>query len=373
VPRRRWWLPTVLVGSGIFFLVLAFLCPLVVYPKLAVLPLDPQAQQIAHGTGFNVFLPRSYTQGGIHIYRDVGVTSNVFVSAAPDPAGPRPSDSPNAVWRVATSTSVDGHGLLQTTVEVISLNRHTSRASNCCGDALITQQGDTVGTPMIHKGYVFMFPFDVQKHAYPVWDANIDNTVNANYVDTEKRRGLKVYKFVQVVPNQKISTYDLPGSLYGLKKPVVTADMMYQTRRTYWISPASGGIVDYQETMNRTFRYDGKTLPVIQGTLNLVKSDHDATFKLLKTAAFGLPLLHHTLPWTLGPLGVLLVLAGLLLGVRQSRTDGWDDWDEDDWNEDDEEDEKPRLRVVPDLDDEAPAPARLDWSWAHRDREKTTS
>jgi hypothetical protein len=44
---------------------------------------------------------------------------------------------------VATSTSVDGKGLLQATVEIVSLNRRTAEAVNCCGDATITGAAST--------------------------------------------------------------------------------------------------------------------------------------------------------------------------------------------------------------------------------------
>src|SRR4051794_2571743 len=116
-----------LVGAGIFLVVLAVLLPTVVYARLAVLPLDPRSAQTAHGTGFTVFLPRSVADGGLRLYRDVGVTSKVWVTEDRS-SGPRPRDSPNVNWRVATTTSVDDVGLLQVTVEGISLDRRTARA-----------------------------------------------------------------------------------------------------------------------------------------------------------------------------------------------------------------------------------------------------
>src|SRR5690348_4032709 len=68
----------VLVGAGIFLVVLAALLPTVVYPRIAVLPADPRTLQIAHGSGFTVFLPRSVADGGLKLYRDVDVTSKVW-------------------------------------------------------------------------------------------------------------------------------------------------------------------------------------------------------------------------------------------------------------------------------------------------------
>jgi hypothetical protein len=322
-----------LVGSGIFLVVLAVLLPTVVYPRLAVLPLDPRSAQTAHGTGFTVFLPRSVADGGLRLYRNVGVTSKVWVTEDRT-SGARPADSPNVNWRVATTTSVDDVGLLQVTVEGVSLDRHTARATNCCRDYLITEKDDLVGEPLEHRGYVFMFPFDVQKRSYPLWDAEIKGTADATYVAEEKRRGLDVYRFEQVVPDTKTGTQELPGEVLGLPDAKVVADAWYQTRRTYWIEPNSGAIVDYVESMDRRFVYQGRVLPVIQGTLRLQHgSGTDETFELIKTAAVGLPLVKRTLPAVFVPLGVLCLLAGTWLIARRGRergddVDDWDSWED---------------------------------------------
>ena len=309
-----------LVGAGIFFIVLAVLLPTVVYPRLAVLPLDPRSAQTARGTGFTVFLPRSVEDGGLRLYRNVGVTSEVWVEEDRS-SGARPPDSPNVNWRVATSTSVDDVGLLQVTVEGISLDRRTARATNCCRDYLITEDNDLIGEPLEHRGYVFMFPFDVQKRSYPLWDANIKNTADARFAGEEERRGLDVYRFEQTVPDQKTGTQELPGEVLGLPDPVVVADEMYRTKRTYWVEPNSGAIVDYSESMDRRFVYQGRVLPVIQGTLRLQHgSGADATFELIKTAAVGLPLVKRTLPLVFVPLGVVCLAFGVLLVLRRSRT-----------------------------------------------------
>jgi DUF3068 family protein len=334
---RRWY-PLILISSGIFWITMALVLPLVVYPRVAVLPADPQAKQIAHGTGFNIFLPRSVDEGGIQQLRNVGVTSNVFVSADRT-QGSRPANSPNAVWLVATSTVVDGHGLLETTVERVSLDRHTAHPTNCCGDAMMTEKGDIIGTPLTHRGYVFQFPFNVQKHDYPVWDGTIRDTRDAEYVGTTKKRGLTVYRFEQYVENIKTGTQDLPGSVFGSKAATVTADYMYRTHRTYWVEPNSGGIVDYREAMDRRFLFQGKELPVIQGTLTLVPaSGGDDTFKLIKFAAVGLPLLRHTIPVIFGPIGVLSIILGVVLHWRRLRKDSEEDeWHEGPWLGDDDE------------------------------------
>ena len=317
-----------LVGEGVFLIVLAVLLPTVVSPRLAVLPHDPRSAQTAHGTGFTVFVPRSTAEGGLRLYENVGVTSKVWVTEDRS-QGARPPDSPNVNWLVATSTSVDGVGLLQVVVEGVSLDRRTALATNCCRDYVITEAGDTVGEPVRHRGYVFQFPFGVEKRSYPLWDSNVRSTVDARYAGEGRRHGLTAYRFVQEVPDRKTGTQVLPGEMFGLPDPVVVADARYRTTRTFWVEPNSGAIVDYTESMDRRFVYQGRVLPVIQGTLSLQPGPGaDEMLKLIRTAAIGLPLVKRTLPLIFTPLGLLLALAGAVLTWRRRPAARWADDDD---------------------------------------------
>lgn len=308
-----------LVGAGIFLVIPGLLLSTVVYPRLAVLPLDPQAAQTLHGTGFTVFVPRSAEDGGPRLYRDAGVTSEVRMEEDRT-FGSRPSDSPNLSWRVTTSTSVDGVGPLADTVEGVSLDRRTALATNCCRDYLVTEPGDASGEPLEHEGYVLVFPFDVRKRSYPLWDRNLRGTADAVYVAEEERHGLRVYRFEQTVPDRKTGTQSLPGQVLGLQDPLVVADARYRTRRTYWVEPNSGAVVDYAETTDRRFVYEGRVLPVFQGTLRLQPGPGaDRSFERARAAAVRLALVKRTLPRLFVTLGVLCLALGAVLVVRRRR------------------------------------------------------
>jgi hypothetical protein len=273
--------PVLTIGSGVYWIVMAFLLPLVVYPKVAVLPLDPKATQIMHGTGFNVLVPRSADQGGLKVYRNVPVTVQVFVSA--DDSQPRPNDSPNAFWRIATTTSVDGV------------------------------------VPQPHEVYTATFPFGTQQQDYPLWDASIKGTATAKYTAKEKRRGLNTYRFELYIDEQKIGTQALPGDLFGLKTPSVVADSMFRTHRTYWVEPSSGAIVDYREAMDRRFVFFGTTIPAIQGTVTMIPDDTTKTFRQTKLAAIFLPLLKRKLPLVFALLGLVMIAFGVSRLRRNQR------------------------------------------------------
>jgi hypothetical protein len=306
-----------LVGSGVFLLALAVLLPTVVYPRIAVLPADPRTARTAKGSGFTVLVPRSPEEGGFRVHRDAGVTSQLWVTA--DPGGSPGENDVN--WRVATSVSVDGAGLLSATVEGVSLDRRTARTTNCCRDYVITDYDDVAGEPVRHEGYAFTFPFDVQKQDYPIWDVNIRGTEPARYAGEETRLGVDVYRFEQTVPEQKIGTQELPADVMGLPPgPSVVADSMYTTRRTYWVEPNSGAIVDYRETLDRRFVYADRVVPIVQGTLSSVHGPGaDEPLEAARSAAASLPMMRRTLPLVLAPLGLACLVAGAALAARRHR------------------------------------------------------
>jgi Porin PorA len=333
----RRMLGPILIGSGVFLLVLAWALPFVVYPKMAILPIDPQASQTVKGDGFDVLLPRNVDDGGTHNFYNVSVTSKVFVTEDTR-NGKLPADSPNAFWSVSTRTYIDGKGLLLATVEGVSLDRRTAKANNCCGDYYQTEKDDPAGVAMPHEGWVFNFPFNTQKRSYPLWDASVNKTVPAVFAGEETVRGFKAYRFEQEVPPQKTGTQDLPGELFKLDDPSVVADYIYHAHRTFWIEPNSGAIVNYQQRLDHQFDYKGARIPIIQGTLSLVPPSEDAQItKLLRQAAMGLPLLRWRLPMIFLPLGIVLLVAGIIRIRRQQQlsTDyRVDDWDDDDWDDD---------------------------------------
>jgi hypothetical protein len=101
---------------------------------------------------------------------------------------------------------------------------------------------------------------------------------------------------------------------------------MYTTRRIYWVEPNSGSVVDYSETMDRRFVYQGHVLPIIQGTATMDDSpgrreDH----RHRADGGAALPLVHRTLPLVFVPLGLVCLVAGSVLVVRRNRRRDADD------------------------------------------------
>jgi hypothetical protein len=297
------------LALGCFALFLAVLLPVFVYPRLAVLPDDPRATQVQtdpHGT---VLVVDPSLPAGARVLEDVPVRVTTHVSEAPTAA-----DDGSVVWRLATRTELShtgvptrvspGNSLVNARVETVSLDRRTGEPTNCCGDRLVTDEGDREGRPLVHRGYV-AWPFDVQKQAYDVWDVQLNRPRTAAFIGEEERDGLRVYRFQAVTPLEKIGTQVLPGALFGVDEASVTAETEYADTRTFWIEPATGNVVDLQEELLQQFSYRGKVVPAISANLESPPLEADLMAKTRQGA--------QVLPWLRGRASVVLVVAGLAL------------------------------------------------------------
>jgi len=301
-PRSRRLLQLALLGLGIFLLVVGILLPLYVYPRIAVLPADPQNQQSLKGSGATVLWPDPDNPAGATVLTGVDVTVTNFVSEARGVE----NDGDDVVWDVATRIDVDGRDMLQARVERVSIDPHTTEATNCCGDRIVTSQEEPDGKELRHEGY-FTFPFDTQKQNYQVWDINLERSVTAEYTGETTRDGVDVYTFRKVVPLQRIGSMELPGGLFGSKAPNVDAEAWYANTRTYWIEPNTGDVVGIREEITQQYTANGRTVTAFEAKMDSVRLSEDRLNQDKQAALM--------LPWLRGRASVVLVLLGLLLFV----------------------------------------------------------
>ncbi len=59
------------------------------------------------------------------------------------------------------------------------------------------------------EGLYFKFPFDTQKKTYQWWDGTLARPPRAKYVGEGTVKGMKVYKFEQVIEPIKTGTIDV--------------------------------------------------------------------------------------------------------------------------------------------------------------------
>ncbi|MFI7589749.1 porin PorA family protein [Spongisporangium articulatum] len=295
-----------LLGAGVFLLVLAALLPFYAYPRLAVLPADPAADQVQRATDATVLVPDADAAAGARLVRHTPVAISTHVGADP---GWHPEGT--VVWQLATQvTQGPGAQLVDARVETISLDRRTARAVNCCGDSLVTDAGDAAGTPLRHTGYL-TFPFDTQPRTYPLWDNQLQTARPARYLGETRRAGLRVSVYRAVTEWTPVGTQELPGALFGLSDASVRAVAWYADVRDYFVEPTTGSTVETVEKLRREYRYDDRTLTALSADL---RSDPLPAHQLdqVRTGA-------AVLPWLRSRAAVVLVLCALLMLVFHTR------------------------------------------------------
>jgi hypothetical protein len=298
------------LGLGCFALAAAALLPLVVYPRLAVLPADPQKEQLLSATGATVLVPDAKAPAGATQLTGVDVTVSNYISAAP---GTDTHDS--VVWQIATQFNVNGHGMTNARVEQVSLDPHTAKPTNCCGDRIVTSLEDTAGKALTHDGYV-AWPFNAQKHSYQIWDINLEHSTTAAFVGEETRDGLRTYRYQTNVPLRNVGTMDLPGGLFGSKTPTVTAQTQYSDKKTYWIQPVTGDVIALNDQITQQYTYGGHTLVAFAASLHSPRLPADRLSDD-RTGATVLPWLRVRASLVLVPIGLILLVAGVFLARRR--------------------------------------------------------
>lgn len=293
-----------LIGLGVFLVAVAVLVPLVVAPRLVVLPSNeyavfttgdpdgtylnvPKLRVIRHTTVMNVQTVR----GDVNASRDGVVVWDTF----------------------AATRAADGTPIAYAQARV-ALDKHTGWLRNCCG-------ANAGGHTVPFTGYLLKLPFHTQRRDYPFFDTVLNRTVTARYTGTTRVGGLTVYRYTQHVSPTPFTRQAVPGSFVGSKKASVRAARYYADDRTYWVEPTTGMFVRVEDHHRETFKdASGRDRTVaFDGDMRMnAQTRHSALAAAKKTRTQIVAL--ETLPWVAGGLGiVLLVIAGVLTLRRRRR------------------------------------------------------
>ena len=231
----RRFLGPVLLGVGVFLVVLAGLLKFFVADRVILTPIDQYAQTTSLGPGS--FLDPAALQ----------VRSADLVAVRTLKGDVAASTKDTAVWDVSVVLSTGDGQLVRASVDRVATDRRTAEAVNCCGEAVDS-------TPTRHTGVSYKFPFDTQKQDYKFWDPNAKKAATARYVSEETVQGLTTYKFISTIAATQIQTQEVPGSLVGETAPSVQAPVYYADTRTVWVEPKTGVIVKGSEQNLTTLR-----------------------------------------------------------------------------------------------------------------------
>ena len=134
----------VLVGLGVFLIVLAPFMRYYAYPRLAQAPADQTLKIVSYGPNANVFDTKSLTNIKTNLTATRLVQGDV---AAADKEG-----NDTVVWNSTVST-VDDNGIVRSrTIERAAFNANTSASVNCCGEYVSVTKG--VDRHVKHTGIV---------------------------------------------------------------------------------------------------------------------------------------------------------------------------------------------------------------------------
>jgi hypothetical protein len=301
----RRFLGPVLLGVGVFLVVLAGLLKFFVADRVIVTPVDQYAQTTSPGPG-------SYLDPAV-----LQVRSADLVAVRTLKGDVAASNKDTAVWDVSVVLSTGDGQFVRATVDRVATDRRTAEAVNCCGEAV-----DSV--PTRHSGLSYKFPFNTQKQDYQFWDSNAKKAVPARYVSEETVQGLTTYKFMAQIPPTQIQTQEVPGSLVGESAPSVQAPVFYTDTRTVWVEPKTGVIVKGSEQNRTTLRDSAgqdKTV-VLQFDLTFNDDTQKSQAQLARDNIGKIDLVTIWLPLIGLLVGIVLIIAGLIITVSADRTPG---------------------------------------------------
>jgi Porin PorA len=292
----RRFLGPVLLGVGVFLVVLAGLLKFFVADRVIVTPIDQYAQTTSPGPG-------SYLDPAA-----LQVRTGDLVAVRTLKADVAASDKDTAVWDVSVVLTTGDRTFVRATLDRVATDRRTAEAVNCCGEAV-----DSV--PTRHTGVSYKFPFGTKKQDYSFWDPNAKLATAAKYVSEDRVQGLTTYKFIQQVPATQIQTQEVPGSLVGESAASVQAPVFYTDTRTVWVEPKTGVIVKGSEQNRTTLRNSAgqdKTV-VLQYDLTFDENTQKSQAQLARDNIGKINLVTTWLPLIGLLVGLVLIVAGLIL------------------------------------------------------------
>jgi hypothetical protein len=307
--------PVIAVLLGAFALTLGVALPQYAYPRLAMVPLDPETISVSQGRASTLFDRANLVQR-----RNVDLTATVKVRG--DLGAPEAAVGGDvAVWMAGTVVS-DSSGVVRATTEQrVCLDRHTNVAIPDCTRQYVANDA-RVDDQIRQSGQVLKFPFDTQRRDYPFFDSSTRTVAPMVFAGTDTVDKLPVYRFVQSIPQTRIEDVTLPGALVNRPDVAsVDAERTFQVNRAVWIEPASGLIIRDQQAIRQVLREpDGPDGTVaLEVTLTSTPDTVRRSVARALQARTQLRLISGTVPSVLAGTGLLLLGAGLFVTVRRRR------------------------------------------------------
>jgi hypothetical protein len=290
----------ILLGLGVFFLVLAPLARFYIYPGVAKAPIDVYSKGTSVGEDATVFS-----------IADLAEKKTDIASTRVTRGDVEASTDDLAVYDSFVDTADSKGTTLSASIERVGFDRFTGEADPDFEDTVDTGDGPE---PVQYEGQVFKMPFNTGQKDYPWWDGSLQQATPMVFDGVEDIEGLRTYKFVQTIEPTKIAELDVPGDLVGSDEPSETIDRIYSNTRTIWIEPNTGAVVKGQEQQDSYGELDGeRVLTITKAEVGYTDEAIQANVDEYGPLGSQLNLLYSVVPVWGAIIGVILLIIGGLL------------------------------------------------------------
>ncbi|QIS16624.1 DUF3068 domain-containing protein [Nocardia arthritidis] len=323
-----------LVGFGALFLAATVMIPTYALGELAKTPLNLEITTIAtnqSGEESMVLDSKSLTSpdGSAKVDTNVPLVSQRFLTVE------KPSDANEMTVQAGqTLRRIDKQGdtgLLTATIDRVTIDRKNGmpvdKDPNGAIAVSVDKNLDSVLEPVQHTGLQYRFPIGTEKKTYPYFDLNARKTFDIKYIEETEINNLKVYHFQQTIPVTNLNdVYPTPTSklTFPAKKWGVEGDgditmyRFYTNTRDVWIEPETGTVIKGAEQIHLFYARNGDKPEVTALKSHLVFDENtiESQISVAKENMDKLSLYGRILPIVLGVVGAILLIAGIIFGIR---------------------------------------------------------
>jgi hypothetical protein len=202
----------------------------------------------------------------------------------------------------------------------LAFGRRSGELIDCCG-------ANVAAKKVRFSGLGYVWPFGAQKTTYQIFDTTLMKTHPISYAGTATVDGLATYKYIETVAPTQIGTQQLPGSLVGmLDEATVSLREYYTGISTDYVDPITGAPVSV--TSSRHLYLAGSSgkqvLDLLKATFVTTPASVAAAVQTAKSDDAKISLVTVLLPGTLGLVGIILLIIGLVVAWPR-RGSGYED------------------------------------------------
>jgi len=309
---------SVLTGLGFFFIGVALMFRFFTPGQAIKFPLNEHRIYVLQGNDVSYFsLAKLEELSAVAVQAITTINGDVAASNA---AGKNIT-----VWKSFTAVEdLTDHEPVRYSQQLLPFDRNTGVLVNCCGYRLTSTDDETNAIEHPHlSGQGYVWPIGTKAQTYEVFDSTLDQPVAFHNTGTEVINGISTYRFVANIPQTQIGTQLVPGSFVGMTAAQVTLPEFYSATKTVWVDPATGSPIklDFNEKTTLQDSSGATRLVIYQGDLASTPGNIATVAAADQSDLLRIQLVEVIVPISAGVIGLILLIAGLLLGRRRQDDD----------------------------------------------------